>query len=258
MGVEARVDIVSDELMKRFLVGDVTPEERERVEDRFMTDPDSFERVSAIEDDLILSHVRNELPAEWRERFESAYLKVPARRRRVDEMRAVVAGMATQKAPVRTRKRLLVTLSAAAAVLVAIGIAALLQKRQPVSESIASSPPPIPSAVATFVLAPGASRAPGLTANQFRLPNGEATIDLATVPDAVPRSDQLTGEIRAVDGDVLAVPGRPVRRRRDGRDEVVWTIPARLLQPGDYVLTIGEDGPPTASPIARRFFRIVG
>src|SRR5262245_26219364 len=130
--------------MKRFLVGDVTPEERERVEGRFMTDPDSFERVCAIEDDLILSHVRNELPADWRARFESAYLTTPARRRRVDEMRAVVAGMSTQKAPARTRKRLLVTLGAAAAVLVAIGVAALLQKRQPASESIAVSSPPVP------------------------------------------------------------------------------------------------------------------
>src|SRR5262245_49649918 len=76
--------------MARFLLGEVTAEERDAVEELFATDHEYFEALRALEDELIVRHLKRELPQEWRTPFDRAYLQSPDRRRRVDEIAAFV------------------------------------------------------------------------------------------------------------------------------------------------------------------------
>src|ERR1041385_2166938 len=75
----------NESLMRRFLVGDATDEERDMVERAFMEDGAFFESLCALEHEMIVQYVRNELPAEWRERFKSSIEASPARAARVRE-----------------------------------------------------------------------------------------------------------------------------------------------------------------------------
>src|SRR5215831_16498985 len=56
--------------MIRHLLGQLPEEEMARVEDRFLSDGDYFDRLLALEDALVDEYVRNEMPAAQRSTFE--------------------------------------------------------------------------------------------------------------------------------------------------------------------------------------------
>src|ERR1041385_3200646 len=71
-----------ESLFVRYLVGDCADEERERVEERFFTDADVFDRLCELEEELVWRYARGELGATERAHFERAY-SVPPRRDRL-------------------------------------------------------------------------------------------------------------------------------------------------------------------------------
>lgn len=70
-----------EELFTRYLLGELTEEERGRVEEEYFTDDDAFERFLAAKDELLDAHARGELDGCRRERFERHFLSTRARRR---------------------------------------------------------------------------------------------------------------------------------------------------------------------------------
>jgi hypothetical protein len=74
--------LVDDRLLVQYLVGDCSDDERTRVEERFFTDEETFERLCELEEDLAWRYARGELNATERERVERAYA-VPPRRDRL-------------------------------------------------------------------------------------------------------------------------------------------------------------------------------
>ena len=64
---------VSDDLMKRYLLGDVSDEEQIRLEECYFVDDDVFEQLSALEDELIDDYVRGELAEPQRNQFELSF-----------------------------------------------------------------------------------------------------------------------------------------------------------------------------------------
>jgi len=72
---------VDDRLLVRYLVGDCPEEERERVEERFFTDEETFDRLCELEEDLAWRYARGELNATEREQVERAYVAPPRRDR---------------------------------------------------------------------------------------------------------------------------------------------------------------------------------
>lgn len=74
----------------QYFLGDLPEEEKIRLEERFFTDDQCFERVLAIEDDLIDTYVRDELSPSERQRFERHFLASPRRRQRVEFARALM------------------------------------------------------------------------------------------------------------------------------------------------------------------------
>ncbi len=76
-------------LLRRYLLGDLTQEERDSIEDRYCVDGEMFEALLATESDLIDAYVRGELTDDERQRFEVEYFKSSERRERVEFSRVL-------------------------------------------------------------------------------------------------------------------------------------------------------------------------
>jgi hypothetical protein len=69
--------------MMRYLLGDVSDEERVRLEEYYFVDDDAFEQLSALEDELIDDYIRGELAEPQRKQFELHFLNSAERRQKL-------------------------------------------------------------------------------------------------------------------------------------------------------------------------------
>ena len=76
-------DPVSDGVMMRYLLGDVSDEERVQLEERYFVDDGVFEQLSALEDELIDDYIRGELAESQRKQFELHFLTSVERRQKL-------------------------------------------------------------------------------------------------------------------------------------------------------------------------------
>jgi hypothetical protein len=74
---------VSDDLMMRYLLGDVSDEEQNRLEEYYFVDDSVFAQLLAFEDELIDDYVRGELSVPQRKRFELYFVNSPERRQKL-------------------------------------------------------------------------------------------------------------------------------------------------------------------------------
>ena len=77
----------------RYLLGDLTPEESETIENSF-SDPTTFDEYLIAEEDLIDAYLRSELPAHQREQFETNYLAISDERKSRVRIARVVLDLA--------------------------------------------------------------------------------------------------------------------------------------------------------------------
>lgn len=81
--------VIEEEVfLRRFLLGELDPEQRAEVEERLFTDADFFSLYRAAEDELIDEYLYGDLEGGERERFETAFLTTPERR---EALRAAAA-----------------------------------------------------------------------------------------------------------------------------------------------------------------------
>lgn len=79
-----------DELpIRRYLLGEASVEEGQKVEERLLRDADFFERLSLVEDELIDDFVRGELSHHERERFSEFFLFTPERRLKLEILQSL-------------------------------------------------------------------------------------------------------------------------------------------------------------------------
>jgi hypothetical protein len=76
-------DSVTDALLREFLLGKLTDEDRERIESLFLTDPQTRERVLALEQDLVDDYLEDGLSDGDKERFVSRYAQTDEQRRKL-------------------------------------------------------------------------------------------------------------------------------------------------------------------------------
>jgi hypothetical protein len=76
-------------LMRRYLLGNLPQEERNRLEDRYLADADMHEELLATENDLVDSYIRQELTERERQQFETGYSTTAERREKVEFARAL-------------------------------------------------------------------------------------------------------------------------------------------------------------------------
>ncbi|PYT01202.1 MAG: hypothetical protein DMF65_08125, partial [Acidobacteria bacterium] len=73
----------SDEMMTRYLFGELSEAEQSQLEARYFTDAQTFDQLTQLETELVDSYARGRLSPRMRERFERAYLGNPDRRARL-------------------------------------------------------------------------------------------------------------------------------------------------------------------------------
>lgn len=76
-------ETVTDALLREFLLGKLADAERERIEDLFLTDSQTRERVFVVEQDLIEDYVENSLSEGDKDRFLSRYAQTDEQRRKL-------------------------------------------------------------------------------------------------------------------------------------------------------------------------------
>jgi anti-sigma factor RsiW len=74
---------MDDLLLVQYLLGNLSPEEQARIEDRTFADPDYLATLQAVEVDLIDAYVNGELSPADRRGFERQFLVSPERRKKV-------------------------------------------------------------------------------------------------------------------------------------------------------------------------------
>lgn len=98
---------INDEMIARYILGDLQDEQAERLDEMAVADPEFFERVGSVENDLVDRYVKGELKEAESAIFESHYLSSPLRREKVNLARAFqeyaaqnlgVEGVATEAA----------------------------------------------------------------------------------------------------------------------------------------------------------------
>jgi hypothetical protein len=76
-------EAMTDPLLREFLLGKLADEDRERIEDLFLTDSPTRERVLALEQDLIEDYLEDSLSQGDKERFLSRYAQTDEQRRKL-------------------------------------------------------------------------------------------------------------------------------------------------------------------------------
>jgi len=90
-----KADLNSEELITRYLLGELTEEQQIEIEDRAFSDQEYLGTITAVENDLIDEYVRHELSDRERRQFESRFLASAERRKRVEFAKAL-AGVAVE------------------------------------------------------------------------------------------------------------------------------------------------------------------
>lgn len=78
-----------EEITTRYLLGELSEQEQDSLEERYFRDPKLFNTVLQVESELVDAYARGQLSTDMRERFEKSYLNHPARRKRVNFARAL-------------------------------------------------------------------------------------------------------------------------------------------------------------------------
>ena len=263
-----------DELLVHYLLGDVLPEGAlDQVESGYFNNDQCFDRLLGIEDDLIDAYVLNTMPSRQRAQFEAHFLASSRRREKCEAQRAIV-GFFRANVP-RTPFLIAVRrffrsqaggvrfaiVVAGAVIAVWMGFtstalfraerdASALRSRVAALESVPAAAP----LLATFVLTPGTLRSGG--AEQARIPAGVQAAVLRLRVSGAPADASFEAELSTPESVVLWRQSRLRRRPDPAGDTVDVLLPAELLTPGDYVMTLSAVGAQGRRDLASYVFRV--
>lgn len=257
---EDSVNERDDDVMRRFLAADLSDSERAAVEERFMRDADFYESLTSLEHEMMVDLIKGRLSPHWAGLFEAAIAAAPDRRRRLENVRALIGAMPASGAdawPASRASGLRWLALAASLVLVAASAALWLQRAPataPVPGDPAASPEP-PPIVLTAFLRPGPARSAADAINQLTVAADASRLRLVSVLDErVP--GPVEARMRAVGGAGLELPSATRSRVTDEGLEVVWELPAAAVDAGDYLITYNRADAGSERVLATRFVRI--
>jgi hypothetical protein len=256
--------VEEEQVLTRFLLGDLTPADRQAIEDRLAADPAFFEAMCALEDEMILKWHRGELAAEDWQLFGQSYLASPQRQARVASVRELMDAAERWKHDTEAQPSLWdrmprwltashhmpqLALAAVGAVVIAVVPALLYQTRDAMRRlqeaereitSLRQQSGGTQQLTAVFTLAPVTVRGQDTAdaTNIVRVPRDAAEIWL--------RFEMADpGTPAGFDAILEPLERRPATTPRPARLEptatgmlVTLTMPAAELQDGDYVLRL--------------------
>jgi hypothetical protein len=239
-----------DAVLRRYLLGNVAPEVRERIEARLFSDDKTFwEHLCLVEDELIEGYVAGELETDDARLFERSFLCTDERRSKLEFAQALRAYVTTQQ-PVRTtlwhRLQGMVSVPAWA---VAAAVAALVVL--PVASGFFGRPADRAAVGETDVVA---SVSTGLVRGAIaELPRVQLSPDCKLLRLRVePDQDhpRYAATLYEVGGEEIWSRGNLTPSEVDGRTAVTLTLPCEMLAVGDYYVTLRSAGPETSATTA--------
>ena len=96
----------NENLMTQYLLGELSEDEKQQLEENFFTNDDSFEQLLALEDELRYDYANGGLTPQQRRQFEQRFLTLPGEARRVAVAKAVLDKVAEIE-PVRAPARII-------------------------------------------------------------------------------------------------------------------------------------------------------
>jgi len=256
--------------IRRFLLEDLDEEERERVEELFLTDSDTRDSVLLAEDELIEEYLEGSLQGADRERFRELFVATPQLRRKVRIAQSfrnltkaegsplpTVAESSTQDRVIPllskpfqswTRRNLLMYASAAAAILVVVTVGVFWYadyrreqaRRLTVERELAelndpSRRPELPSdQVLAVVLSPVSARSTG---RSITPPATDGLLELSLLPE-IAKAETYTVLIQRAGSDLeFSISNLRLEDRPAGK-VIRVRIPTRLLTRGLYSLRL--------------------
>jgi len=244
-------------LLRRYLLGTVTPQSREGLEARLFSDDKLFwERISIAEDELVGDYVQDALDSEERRDFERHFLCTDERRAKVEFAKALQAYIEQpQHQPQSSREsrkgwfiRPLLSpawaLAAAALLLILLQVPRFMAGR--VGEGTTSG-------VVAVTLPAGLMRAVGGELTRVRLNANSRVVQLQLDPGSTPYASYRAA-VYHVDGDEL-VADMKVTSTPTG---LALTLPGDLLPGGDYYVRLQGLNPGAAPAQLNRYdFRVL-
>lgn len=82
-------EIINEELIRKYLLGELSENDRQSIEQRIITDDEFSDRVNLVESDLVDEYARDRLEGPELQSFERIYLATPQGRKQVDFARAL-------------------------------------------------------------------------------------------------------------------------------------------------------------------------
>lgn len=256
---------IDDAFLREFLLGKVNDEERGRIEDLFLTDPQAKERVLGVEQDLIEDYLEDTLTTADRERFIARYAQTPEQRRRLRITQSIKDwALAEAASSAKTsgfrrwfglRPAFFIPIAATAMIVIVVG-AVWLSKRlehSAIEQELAqlNSPSNPKSEEVLAELSPvtvrgGESQAP--------LNTRSSEIELRLLWIQKERHPAYQATIRRV-GESQSYIVRNLRPESDGK-AIRLRLPVHLLTRGTYQINLSADG--SASPAEEYQFTMGG
>jgi anti-sigma factor RsiW len=271
-----------------YLLGRLARAEQSRIESLLFEDDEVFEAIRAAEDDLIDRYLAGELSPADKEAFERKFAASPLRQERIAMARTVSRALApgaptrgieppttargTAPAP-RARlapaKWFSLPAGATLAAALIIGVVWLarlttrvdqvgpqqpaVQPTSPASTAPTAATETLP-APALFLLRRVELRRGAGSLPALRIPEGAAAIRLRAELEALMTSSRNAVALRRVEGSTV---WRGWAQQDADRRTVTVTVPAQVLQPGDYVLSLAapQSPPEDAAEYPFRVYR---
>ena len=100
---EMKEDTYSDRLFRQYLLGELSGEERDRIEARYLADEEFFDQLLAVEDDLIDEYNSDELSAGERKQFQLNLLRTARQRERLSHSKVLIESSRRNRTGTRTK-----------------------------------------------------------------------------------------------------------------------------------------------------------
>jgi hypothetical protein len=245
-------ETIDDVFLREFLLGKVNEEERGRIEDLFLIDPQAKERVLGVEQDLIEDYLEGSLTTADSEIFVSRYAQTPEQRRRLRITKSIKDwALAEAASSARTsgfrawfgfRPALAIPIAATAIIAIVVGAVWLSRRMQhsAIEKELAqlNTPANLRDGQVSAELLPvtvrgGESQAP-LNTRAF---GNEVGLRLWIQKDRYPR---YQATIHRLDKDE-SFTVRNLQPESDGR-AVRLKLPTHFLTRGTYVINLSADG----------------
>ena len=266
------------EVLERYLLGEVSDDERTEIEEGYFADDGLFDQLVDLQNDLVDAYARGTLPPADRKRFEERFMTTGSGVARTEFARALQQkiGKRTPDKNVSFRK---FAIAAAIAIVVVAGAwieysvrqrqTPPIAKSQPQVRHIAAPPAPVqaqaqpapiqatqaPAALVTVLLTPGGTRE-GEAAPPLVLRPAPQVVRVELVLDN-DRYDAYAAKLEDVEGRVLwKEQSLRATTAKSGRTVTV-SVPAKLLPPGDYIVALQGIREGKASDINDYTFTVV-